>query len=67
MIERIISIIIKDLGPTGLLVIGLYFSISIPLSKIAKTFESINKDNFPTKECIKECTQKIVETIHGQD
>jgi hypothetical protein len=67
MIERIVSQIITELGPTGLLVIGLYFALAVPLNKIAKAIEQVNKDNIPTKEVITSCTEKIVEAIHGQN
>ena len=67
MIERIVSQIIRELGATGILVMGLYFAISIPLNKIASKLDLINKDNFPSKESISICAEKICETIRGKD
>lgn len=67
MFERLISQIITELGPSGVLVVGLYFSISIPLNKIAKKIDSINIDTIPTKESIMDCTEKICERVYGKD
>lgn len=44
MIEKIIENIVKDLGPTGLLVLGLYFALGRPLTKMAKHISRINDE-----------------------
>jgi len=44
MLEKLLEAIIKDLGPTGLLVVGLYFAICRPLAKIAFTLAHINDE-----------------------
>jgi hypothetical protein len=44
MIEEICTRIIKELGATGLLVIGLYYIIYKPLNKVAKHVEKINHE-----------------------
>lgn len=44
MIEHCIQTIIRDLGPTGLLIIGLYFVLSRPLSCMAASLKVINHE-----------------------
>ncbi len=45
MVERFfVREIIQELGPTGLLVIGLYFIIGKELKEIAKHIEKINEE-----------------------
>ena len=44
MLQNFIENIIKDLGPTGLLVIGLYFALGRPLTKMAKHLSRINDE-----------------------
>ncbi len=42
MIEKICILIIEELGPTGLLVVGLYIVLGKPLRKIADHVATIN-------------------------
>ena len=42
MIERFLEKLINELGATGLLVIGLYFSLYRPLTSMSKHMKSIN-------------------------
>lgn len=44
MIEYCLQLIIKELGPTGLLVIGLYFVLGVPLKKMAFHLKIINHE-----------------------
>ncbi len=44
MLQTAIESIIKDLGPTGLLVLGLYFALGRPLTKMAKHLSRINDE-----------------------
>ena len=44
MIEEICILIIKELGPTGLLVVGLYIVLGKPLKKIADHVATINDE-----------------------
>ena len=67
MFEKIITQIIVELGPSGLLIVGLYFSITIPLNKIVKILEPIKIETIPTKDVIIDCTEKICENINGKN
>lgn len=67
MFETIVTKIIADLGPTGLLIVGLYFYLARPLEQIVKQLEIINKDTLPSKDVIIDCTEKICEHINGKD
>ena len=44
MIEKICTQIIKDLGPTGLLVIGIYFILHTSINKIMTPLTRINEE-----------------------
>jgi len=44
MIEKIIHEIIKELGPTGLLVVGLYYLLYRPLNEITKCVCEIQQE-----------------------
>ena len=44
MIEQFFEQLIKELGATGLLVIGLYFILYRPLTSIAKHTKKINDE-----------------------
>jgi len=44
MIEKICIMIIEELGPTGMLVVGLYFVLGKPLKKIADHVANINDE-----------------------
>jgi hypothetical protein len=44
MIEKVVESIVKDLDPTGLLVLGLYWALGRPLSKMARGISRINEE-----------------------
>jgi len=44
MIEKFFQILIKELGPTGLLVLGLYWALGRPLSSISSSLRTINHE-----------------------
>ena len=44
MIEKLCIMIIEELGPTGLLVVGLYIVLGRPLKKIADHVANINDE-----------------------
>lgn len=44
MIQRCLEAIINELGPTGLLVIGLYFILYRPLTSMSKSLHTINHE-----------------------
>lgn len=44
MIEEIVTLIIKELGPAGLLICGLYFLLGKHLQKMCGHIETINHE-----------------------
>lgn len=44
MIEEIVVIIVKELGPVGLLVVGLYLVLARPLRAMAYSLSVINHE-----------------------
>lgn len=53
MIEKIITKIIQDLGPTGLLVLGLYFVIGRYLKDMTTHISKINDEVGEIKNLLK--------------
>jgi hypothetical protein len=52
MIENIITQIITELGPVGLLIIGLYFVLMKPLTAISKHLEVINRETGEVRDAL---------------
>jgi hypothetical protein len=44
MIQKCLEAIVNELGPTGLLVIGLYFLLYKPLTKMSRSLSTINHE-----------------------
>jgi len=44
VIDYVLKAIVAELGPTGLLVVGLYFVLSRPLKSIAHSIRNINHE-----------------------
>jgi len=44
MTEKIIQTLVADLGPTGILVVGLYLALGRPLAKMARHLAHINDE-----------------------
>lgn len=53
MIELVIQTIIRDLGPTGLLVVGLYFIAGQYLKKISTHLYTINHELGEIRDLLK--------------
>lgn len=64
MIEQWAEIIIKDLGPTGLLVLCLYIYGDKYLKSACKSLETINHELGEIRDALKICIE--VEKITGQ-
>lgn len=66
MIEEVLKTIIDELGPTGILVCGLYFILHKPLNKMAHHIKMINDE---LGEIIKHLAEKKlkVKNTNGQD
>ena len=66
MIERFLESLIKELGATGILVIGLYFILHKPLNAMAKHICIINHELGEIVSLLKSSKPKI-EADHGKD
>jgi hypothetical protein len=53
LLETVIHQIITDLGPTGLLVIGLYFVVGKHLQKISRHVEHMNHELGDIRDLLK--------------
>ena len=62
MIEKFCILIIEELGPTGLLVVGLYIVLGKPLKKIADHVAIINGEG--TK--IIELLNRVIQIWNGK-
>ena len=58
MIEHFMILIIKDLGPTGLLICGLYFMAGKHLEKMEKHIEIMNQELGEIRDIIKTALDK---------
>lgn len=54
MIENLLILIIKELGPTGLLVVGLYYILYRPLHSIMHSLSVINYEVGEIAKILKE-------------
>ena len=59
MFETICTQIIRELGPTGLLVVGLYFFLALPLKKIAHHIAIINGEAGQIRDELKEISRSL--------
>jgi hypothetical protein len=59
MIQEIINQIIKELGPTGLLICGLYFLLGKHIQNISKHIETINEELGQIKNILREGVEKL--------
>jgi len=53
MIEKVITEIINDLGPTGLLIIGVYYVAGKHMAQIAKHIKTINEELGEIRDLLK--------------
>ncbi len=60
MIEKIMILIVQELGPTGLLICGLYLILGKHLKKISKHIQIINEELGEGKSIMEEI-KKILE------
>ena len=63
MIEEYMILIIQELGPVGLLIVGLYFILGKHLKKICEHIEVINHEISEIKTTVISCTEKICDKI----
>ncbi len=67
MIEKFMILIIQELGPMGLLVVGLYLTLGKHLKKICGHIEVINNEIGRINETVKACTDRICDKIDGKN
>jgi hypothetical protein len=53
MIEQFMTLIIKELGPTGLLILGLYWLVGKSIKDIASHIKTINHNSTEIKDILK--------------
>lgn len=59
MSESILQSIINELGPTGLLVCGLYFLLRQPLASMKDSLKTINKELGEIRDIAKDLVSKM--------
>jgi len=62
MIEKLFIMIIEELGPTGLLVVGLYIVLGKPLKKIADHVANINDEGSKIIDLL----NRVINTWNGK-
>jgi len=67
LLDYFIKMIISELGPIGLLVIGLYWVLGQHLKKICKSIETINHNSTKMMEIIERCSDRICDKIDGKN
>jgi len=67
MIETILKTIINELGPIGLLIVGLYWILGQHLKKISKSIERINHNTTKMIEVIEKNADRICDKINGKN
>jgi hypothetical protein len=66
MIDYILKMIINELGPIGLLVLGLYWILGQHLKRISKSIATINHNTTKLIEIVERCTDRICDKINGK-
>jgi len=67
MIEKLMILIIQELGPVGLLIVGLYLTLGKHIQKICAHIETINAEIGTINETVKACTGQICDKIDGKN
>jgi hypothetical protein len=65
MTDNILMTIINELGPTGLLICGLYWILGRHAEKISKHIEIINHELKDIHDTIKECAKELCKKSNG--
>jgi hypothetical protein len=63
MIEAFLKMVVNELGPIGLLIIGLYWVLGQHLQKISTCIERINHNTTKLAEIIDRCADRICDKI----
>lgn len=67
MIEKILICIIHEFGPTGVLIIGLYFLFAAEIKKISAHIETMNHNSSKLLEKIDSAVDRICDQKHGKN
>jgi len=59
--------IIKELGPIGLLVVGLYYVLGQHMKKICKHLEHLNHNSDRGLDVVERCTERICDKLDGKN
>lgn len=59
-------LIIQELGPVGLLIVGLYLVLGKHLKKICRHIEVINSEMKTLNSTITSCADRICDKINGK-
>jgi hypothetical protein len=67
LIGWVLKVMINELGPIGLLVVGLYWVLGQHLKKISNCIEKVNHNTTKLAEIIEHCTNRICDKIDGKN
>ena len=67
MIDAFLKTIVNELGPVGLLILGLYWVLGQHLKKISRCIENINHNTTKTIEVVERCSDRICDKINGKN
>jgi len=66
-IEYVLKLIVSELGPVGLLVIGLYYVLGQHMKKISRCLEQINHNSNKIIEVLEHCVDRICDKLNGKN
>jgi len=67
MIEKFMATIVHEFGPTGLLIVGLYFLFYAGLNKIAGHIETLNHNSTKLVEKFDSAVDRICDKLDGKN
>jgi len=67
LLDWILKMVINELGPVGLLIVGLYWVLGQHLKKICRHIETINHNSTKVIELIERCADRICDKIDGKN
>ncbi len=67
MIDAFLKAIVNELGPLGLLIIGLYWVLGKHLKKISNCIERINHNTTKMIEIVERCADRICDKLDGKN
>ncbi len=67
MIDSFLKAVVNELGPIGLLIIGLYWVLGQHLKKISTCIERINHNSTKLIEVMEHSTNRICDKLDGKN